>query len=69
MIHISFIENEILFNNYQFYMLAISDLERMVNSNKSSDSTGRNTKIALNEMIKYKFGEFHKHLQKKQFYH
>ncbi len=38
-------------------MSAMSDLELMINSNKSSDAIGRNTKIALNQMIKYKFGE------------
>lgn len=57
MVHISYKNNEILFNNYQYYMSAISDLEKMVNGNKASDAISRETKIALDEMIRYRFGQ------------
>ena len=57
MVHISYKNNEILYNNYQFYMSAISDLQRMCNGSKASDMINRDTKIALDEMIRYRFGE------------
>merc|ERR1712228_496125 len=57
MVHISYKNEEMLFNNYQYYMSAIEDLERMIHGQRSSDFIDRKTKNALQQMIKHRFGE------------
>jgi len=58
MVHVSLDKKQhFVFNNYQYYLSAMSDLERMVNGKPASDAIGRDSKIALHLLIKYKFGE------------
>lgn len=57
MVHISHKNEEMLFNNYQYYMSAIDDLDRLVQGQNSSDFIDRKSKNALEKMIKHRFGE------------